>query len=290
MNVASLAARKKPPRPFIDTDNLPWHDPDFSRRALREQLNQNHDSGTRSEPVIREHVKFIMEQLKLKPGDTVLDLTCGPGLYAKHLSAQGCSVIGIDISPAAIEYAKQLSIPDCEFILGDVRTVDYPPNVDGVLLIYGAFNTFSPDDGQLVLKKISKSLKPSKRLVLELCNTSCEFARDDSTSMVQGWWCSDQGDLWSDRPYVALKERFHYPHERMEVIRYFIIPEGLNRIEEYTETRVIYDIPSITKKLNQAGLRVEAVYSSMLPNQGSGRAISEGMFQVIIASKPDLRE
>ena len=80
MNVAALASRKRVPRPFVETANLPWHDPDFSRRALREQLNQSHDSGARSEPTIKKHVRFIVEQLRLKPGDTVLDLTCGPGL------------------------------------------------------------------------------------------------------------------------------------------------------------------------------------------------------------------
>lgn len=286
MNVVTLASRKRLPRPFIETDNLPWHDPDFSRRALREQLNQSHDSGTRSEPTIKEHVRFMIEQLQLNPGDTVLDLTCGPGLYAKHLSASGCSVIGIDISPAAIEHARLLAIPRCEFILGDVRTTDYPAGVDGILLIYGALNTFSPADAQVVLEKIAKSLKPSRRLVLELYNTSCLYAHDEPTSMIQGWWCSDQGDLWSDGPYVALKERFYYPTEKIEVTRYFIIPEGSQHIEEYTETCVNYDIPSITKKLHQAGLHIEAVCSSMLPGLANQNVALNGMSQVIIASKP----
>ena len=290
MNVAALASRKRVPRPFVETANLPWHDPDFSRRALREQLNQSHDSGARSEPTIKKHVRFIVEQLRLKPGDTVLDLTCGPGLYAKHLSGFGCSVVGIDISPAAIEYAQGLAIPNCEIILGDVRTVDYPAGVDGALLVYGALNTFSPEDAQLVLAKISRALKPSKRLVLELCNTSCFYAHNKSGNTVQGWWCSDQGDLWSDGPYVALKERFYYPDEKIEVTRYYIISEGSQRIKEYTETCVSYDIPSITEKLHKAGLRLEAVYSSMLPEQAAQQTAHDGVFQVIIASKSAVPE
>jgi SAM-dependent methyltransferase len=292
MDVALIASRKRLPRPFVETSNLPWHDPSFSRRALREQLNQDHDSGTRSESIVRTQVEFIVEQLQLSPGDTVLDLTCGPGLYAKHISAYGCSVVGIDISPAAIEYARQLSLPRSKFIHGDVRSVDYPSNLDGVILIYGALNTFSPHDAELVLRKIARSLKPSRRLILELCNTSCLYARDTSALFVQGWWCSDRGDLWSDGPYVALKERLYYPNERVEVTRYFIISENSHKVEEYTETCISYDLQTITEMLNRAGLVVESVHRSLSNHPAPSNhpanppETSEEMFLVIVASKP----
>ena len=284
MDIAAVTLRNRMPRPFIETENLPWHQPDFSKRALREQLDQGHDSGTRSESTVARQMPFIVQQLRLSPGDTVLDLACGPGLYAKHLSASGCSVIGIDISPAAVEYARAMRIPNCEFILGDVRSADYPKNVDGALMIYGVFNTFSPSDAQLVLERISRSLQPSGRLILELCDRSLFYSGDSSPS-IQGWWCSDRGDLWSDGPYIALKERLYYPDERVEVTRYFIIPQGSSEIVEYTETCVSYDMADIAKMLRSAGLREVAVHPDLTPSPGDSADCATGMFTVMVAEK-----
>lgn len=285
MDIAAVTLRNRMPRPFIETENLPWHQPDFSKRALREQLDQDHDSGTRSESVVARQIPFIVQQLKLSPGDTVLDLACGPGLYAKHLSACGYSVVGIDISPAAIEYAREMRIPNCEFVLGDVRSADYPENVDGAMLIYGVFNTFSPSDAQLVLEKISGSLRPSGRLILELCDRSLFYPGGSTASKIQGWWCSDRGDLWSDGPYIALKERLYYPGQRVEVTRYFIIPQGSSEIVEYTETCVSYDVTDITRMLRRAGLRNVAVHSSLTPDPDGSADCAAGMFTVVAAER-----
>jgi len=285
MDIAPVTLRNRMPRPFIETDNLPWHQPDFSRRALREQLDQDHDSGTRSESTIARQIPFIVQQLRLSPGDTVLDLACGPGLYAKHLSASGYSVIGIDISPAAIEYARAMCIPNCEFVLGDVRSADYPGNIAGAMLIYGVFNTFSPVDAQLVLRKISKSLRPEGRLILELCDRSLFYCGESTVSGIQGWWCSDRGDLWSDGPYIALKERLYYPGERVEVTRYFIIPQGSSEIVEYTETCVSYDVSDITKMLRRAGLRRVAIHPDLAPCPADSADCAARMFTVVVAEK-----
>lgn len=285
MDVAPVTLRNRMPRPFIETDNLPWHQPDFSRRALREQLDQDHDSGTRSEPTIATQVPFIAEQLRLSHGDTVLDLACGPGLYAKHLSASGYAVVGIDISPAAIEYAGAMCIPNCEFVLGDVRSADYPENIDGAMLIYGVFNTFSPGDARLVLKKISRCLRPGGRLILELCDRSLFHSGESAASSIQGWWCSDRGDLWSEGPYIALKERLYYPGERVEVTRYFIIPQGSSEIVEYTETCISYDANDITKMLRRAGLRSVAILPDLTPGSWESADCAAKMFTVVVAEK-----
>lgn len=285
MDVAAITLRNRLPRPFIETDNLPWHEPAFSKRALREQLDQDHDSGTRSESTVEKQIPFIAQQLRLSPGETVLDLACGPGVYAKHLSSSGYSLVGIDLSPAAIEYARALSIPNCEFILGDVRSVHYPESVDGAMLIYGILNTFSPADAQLVLEKISRSLKPSGRLIMELCNRSLLYSGETASASVQGWWCSDRGDLWSDGPYVALKERFYYPRERVEVTRYFIIPQDSAEIEEYTETCVNYDLTDITEKLHRAGLQMVEIHPSLTPSSDKSPDCPTSMFAVIVAEK-----
>ncbi|MBI2630469.1 class I SAM-dependent methyltransferase [Candidatus Pacearchaeota archaeon] len=57
-------------------------------------------------------------------GKKVLDLGCGPGIYAKVLSEKGASVKGIDISEKSIEIAKK-EAPHAEFIIGDAEKLPY---------------------------------------------------------------------------------------------------------------------------------------------------------------------
>lgn len=42
-----------------------------------------------------------------RPGETVLDLACGNGVYARHLADQGCAVVACDFSKAFIELATR---------------------------------------------------------------------------------------------------------------------------------------------------------------------------------------
>lgn len=42
-----------------------------------------------------------------RPGETVLDLACGNGVYTRHLADIGCEVVACDFSRSIIELAKQ---------------------------------------------------------------------------------------------------------------------------------------------------------------------------------------
>ena len=117
MNLSHLHTRQTPP--------IPWNDPGFSRRMLREHLDQSHDMASRTSPVIDQHVDWIADVASLREGSRVLDIACGPGLYTSRLAKRGCECVGIDFAPASIEYARQCAKEDgleITYKLGDVRT------------------------------------------------------------------------------------------------------------------------------------------------------------------------
>lgn len=74
--------------------------------------------------------------LNLKPGDVVLDLACGPGLWAPLLAEKvrpNGKVIGVDFSPDLIYYAKKnLENEPCkdiiEFLEGDLYFIPFKNN------------------------------------------------------------------------------------------------------------------------------------------------------------------
>ena len=54
-----LYDRPQPPVPWRDGGNLPWDDPAFSERMLREHLDQSHGAASRRLPEIRGQVQVI---------------------------------------------------------------------------------------------------------------------------------------------------------------------------------------------------------------------------------------
>ena len=51
-SLTDLVHRAPIPLPWAEGDNIPWHDPEFSQRMLREHLSQAHDAASRSETTL----------------------------------------------------------------------------------------------------------------------------------------------------------------------------------------------------------------------------------------------
>ncbi len=78
----------RPDRPALWSGggNLPWDDPAFSERMLREHLDESHGAASRTTAERALQIAWLWDKLALQPGSRVLDLTCGPGLYAVALA------------------------------------------------------------------------------------------------------------------------------------------------------------------------------------------------------------
>ncbi len=111
------------PLELMEPSKIPWHDPEFSRRMLREHLDQRHDHASRRVETVDAHVEWLFESVLAGRPGSVLDLGCGPGLYTERLAERGCSCLGVDISPASIEHARQVADEgnlDCTYVQADI--------------------------------------------------------------------------------------------------------------------------------------------------------------------------
>ena len=52
-------------------------------------------------------VDFLVEELRLKPGATILDVGCGTGRHAIELARRGYMVTGVDLSSGMLAEAKK---------------------------------------------------------------------------------------------------------------------------------------------------------------------------------------
>jgi SAM-dependent methyltransferase len=211
---------------------IPWDDPDFSRRMLLEHLSQQHDAASRRTTIIEQQVRWIHEQILSGVPASILDLGCGPGLYSARLAVLGHRCTGIDFGPASIAYARQHSAGT--FIQGDVRQVAFGSDYDLVMMIFGEFNTFTPEEAADLLRKAYSALKEGGILLLEVHHA--DFVRRIG-STAPSWYSATQG-LFSDQPYLCLQEATFA--EDVAVNWHYVIDAASGAVTRYASSTQAY--------------------------------------------------
>lgn len=93
------------PKLYEKTQEKFWNDPHISRGMLEEHLNPNTDAASRKPETIDLSVEWIYSLLPR--GAKLLDIGCGPGLYASRFSDHGLCVTGLDFSERSIAVIGQ---------------------------------------------------------------------------------------------------------------------------------------------------------------------------------------
>lgn len=245
--------RSEKPQLWEKSGNLPWNDPDFSQRMLQEHLDKSHGAASRAPHERAWQIQWLWEKLGLQTGSKLLDVTCGPGLYAVDFAKRGCSVLGIDFGPASIAYARDWAETNgvtnqCQFVEQDV--LDW--NEDGTfygaaLFLYGQLAVFPPAQAQQLLGKIGQSLLPGGKLCVELLDP-CHIDKQRGN-----WWFTDHQGLWGDSPFLHLGERFWDEASQTATDRFIIIHLETGKIEEVVLCDQLYTVERMEQMMHQAG-------------------------------------
>jgi 2-polyprenyl-3-methyl-5-hydroxy-6-metoxy-1,4-benzoquinol methylase len=240
MNLLGLLQRAPIPEPWAEGDNIPWNDAEFSSRMLREHLSQEHDLASRKSETIDRHVEWIHTVLLKRSPARILDLGCGPGLYASRLARLGHTCVGIDYGPAAVAYAAQQAKDqnlDCLYLQQDIRLAEYGTGFDLVMQIYGEINVFRPQDARTILRKAKAALKPGGLLLLE----ASTFALTEQTGREPATWFTSQSGLFSANAHMCLMENFWDLRQRnVATVRYFIVDLETGEVTRYAQSMQAY--------------------------------------------------
>jgi SAM-dependent methyltransferase len=134
--------------------------------AYNEKIPTQHEwtAGTASPELI----KLVWEGV-IKFNSRVLDVGCGIGSESVFLSVRGMNVTAIDISPSAIETARQLASiygTDVEFKVADMLSIPVSDSEFDVVCDQGCFHHMSDEERPKYVNELLRVLKPNGLFVL----------------------------------------------------------------------------------------------------------------------------
>lgn len=83
----------------------------------------------------------LADQLRLVPGQQVLDVACGVGGWLEIAASRGATISGIDISERAIDICRQ-RLPEGEFQVGPAETLPFPDRRFDLITCLGSLEHF----------------------------------------------------------------------------------------------------------------------------------------------------
>ena len=179
-------------------------------------------------------VDFLLEELSLQPGDSILDVGCGTGRHSIELAKRGYDVTGLDLSSEMLARAADAAIAagvSVDWIHADATQFILPRKYNGAIcLCEGAFGLLGQGDDpidqpQSILCNISRSLKPQAKTVLTVLNATAMLRRHtnediargrfDPLTLVESSECPPREGL----PAIAVRERAFVPTELLLLFR-----------------------------------------------------------------------
>jgi SAM-dependent methyltransferase len=252
LKLIDIIDRVKVPKPWAEGEKIPWDDPAFSKRMLKEHLSQEHDAASRRLEIIDKQVRWIHQQVLEGKPTRILDLGCGPGLYINRLAGLGHQCVGIDFSPASIAYAREQAEEanlDCTYLQEDIRSAEFGEGYDLVMSIFGEFNVFRPQEAKSILTKAYHVLVPDGLLLIEphTFDMVVQLGKQPNS-----WYASEKG-LFSDEPHLCLQENFWEADDGVAIERYFIIQAASGEVTRYSSSTQAYTDDEYRSLLTECG-------------------------------------
>ena len=218
--IAPLRAVLKKPRLYAPGTGEFWNDPHISKGMLEAHLNPQVDAATRRHEFLDRSVQWITKIAPPPQYKALLDLGCGPGLYAERFHRAGYSVTGVDFSERSIAYAKEQAKRNnsaIEYHYQNYLTIDYTDQFDVITLIYCDYAVMPVEDRILLLSKIYQALKQNGKFIVDVFTPI--MRKNESHT----WQFCEEGGFWSERPHICLESVYQYDDEDATELRQCVV-------------------------------------------------------------------
>jgi len=262
-----LAAR---PRLFASTGRDFWNEPYIADHILFAHLDPANDDASRAPEEIGRSVAWISSVIRTQfPRQTesgggrcrLLDLGCGPGLYAARFAGAGFDVHGIDFSSVAVEYARSFARRhslSARYGCADMRTLSARGEYHAAAMIYGGLCVLSNADRLSMLRRIRRALTTGGLFFFDVFNR--DYVR--RTAVGNRWYTSRRRGFWMEESHLVLERSYEYAAQEVGLNRYVVLSEK-GELRDYNVWRHWYDRKSVTSIVERGGFEVVGIYGDL---------------------------
>lgn len=231
MKVTEIISQSEKPELYAKGTSFMWTDEHISKQLLNVHLNVDTDLASRKKSTIEKTANWILETQKEKGKLNILDLGCGPGLYAEIFAEKGHNITGVDISKNSIEYAQKSAKDkklNANYVNANYLEINLEPDkYDLVVLIYTDLGVLMPSERETLLKMVYCVLKKGGTFIFDVLKD-----KDIENKISPKTWEVNNSGFWKKSPYLALSESFLYQEEKVILFQHNII-DTIENIETY---------------------------------------------------------
>lgn len=215
-----LSDFSKKPKLYAPSTDKFWDDDHISKGMLEAHLNPDWNAATRKHDFVDKSVRWITSIAQPAQSQQLLDLGCGPGIYAERFHKAGYTVTGIDFSKRSIEYAQEqtlLNKSNIQYYYQNYLTIDYTEQFDVITLIYCDYAPLSITDRLILLRKVYQALKPNGKFIFDVFTPLMRKEENHS------WYYSEESGFWNQNPHFCLNSVYQYDDEDNTELRQSIV-------------------------------------------------------------------
>lgn len=242
------------------SEYLIWEDDHIAGNMLAFHLDPNSDAASRNSRAIVKTVEWIIEETAAN--DRILDIGCGPGLYASQLTEHGSRVVGLDISSHSIAHARQRAAELNQPI--KYRHMNYLNDpIEGIfdvaICICCDFGALIPDEQAVLLSKIADVLTDDGLFIFDVFTPGFSKSKTEMRD-----WCYVNGsDFWSSKSHFLLEEVKHFKDHHVWGNRYLVLDQS-GKVKEFIVWDHYYTEKQISRLLLNNGFEVLTIKSDLI--------------------------
>lgn len=249
---------ERPPL-YTKTKGELWNDKYISKQMLKAHLDPEFEGASRNLKFIEKSVTWIKEIVPPSGYPLLLDIGCGPGIYAERFSQEGYQVTGIDFSKRSIDYAQKSAIQqglNITYLYQNYLGMDLNTAFDFSTMIYCDYGALSTSDRQIIMSKVYHHLKPGGKFLFDVFS----MAKYNAFQEKQIWEICHNGGFWRKDKYLELKGCYKYSNS-VTLEQISIISDSGMLSYYLWDTYFTQD--TLMKEAKEAGFKVREVFGDV---------------------------
>lgn len=229
-----------------------WDDSHISGQMLKAHIDPDFEGASRKLEFIAKSVSWICDILSPAVCPGLLDLGCGPGIYAEKFAMAGYRVTGVDFSKRSIEYAKESARDkelDIAYFYENYLDLSLDRQFDLCTMIYCDYGALSDKNRRRVLERAHCHLKQGGKFLLDVFSMAKYHQFEESRT----WEHCPDGGFWCEGAYTVLNGNYRFTdHVSLEQVT--VLAETVSN--SYYLWNTYFTRDSLAREAQDAGFSV----------------------------------